>query len=124
MLKCLYLFFFLVSIGCSKEASDEDSMFGVTWKISFFYDGAEKTSDYTGFYFMFNEDGTLMAHEGPKLTIGRWSETNNRLTILFDANSLLLKLKGDWLIIEKTSAVIKLKDELTAPNKELQLIRQ
>ncbi len=124
MLRHLYLFFFFTLIACSKEATEEETMFGVTWKISYFYDGAEETSDYAVYYFMFNEDGTLMAHEGPRLTIGRWSESNNRFNILFDANPLLLKLKADWLIIEKTAAVIKLKDDLSATKKELHLIKQ
>ncbi len=110
--------------ACSKNEAEEGAMYGATWKISYFYDGVEKTSDYAALYFMFNEDGTLMAHEGPRLTIGRWSERNSRFIILFDTNPLLLKLKGEWSIIEKTSSVIKLKDEVAAPNKELHLIRQ
>jgi hypothetical protein len=124
MLKYLCIFFLFAFTACSKDAVEDDTIFGVTWKINYFYDGAEMASDYAGFYFMFNEDGTFMAHEGPRLTIGRWSESNSRFIILFDTNPPLLKLKGEWSIIEKTSSVIKLKDEVAAPNKELHLIRQ
>jgi hypothetical protein len=124
MIKHLTIIVLFVLAACSKDKADDNTMFGATWRVSYFYDGVEKTSDYAGFYFMFNEDGTLMAHQGSKLTIGRWSETNNRFTILFDTNPLLMKFTADWLIIEKTATVIKLKDDLSATHKELHLIRQ
>jgi hypothetical protein len=118
----LYLFFAFVS--CNKSQVDEDTMFGVTWKISYYYDATDQTASYTTYYFMFNEDGTLMAHEGSKLTIGRWSESNGRFTILFETNPTLLKLKKDWLIVEKSASVIKLKDDSSTSNAELYFLKQ
>ena len=99
-------------------------MFGVTWKISYYYDATDQTASYATYYFMFNEDGTLMAHEGSKLTIGRWSESNGRFTILFETNPTLLKLKKDWLIVEKSASVIKLKDDSSTSNAELYFLKQ
>jgi hypothetical protein len=99
-------------------------MSGATWKITFFSAENDETLSYDGFYFMFNEDGTLMAHEGNRLTVGRWSESNNRFSILFDTNPLLLKLKGDWLITERTPTVLKLKDDQAASQRVLYLQRQ
>jgi hypothetical protein len=117
----IFLFFFW---SCTKDSTTEESNAFSTWKVDYFFDGIDQTADYGNFYFMFNDDGTLMAHEGSKLTVGRWSESNGRLNIQFDSNPLLLKLKRDWLIVEKSASVIKLKDNSSSPSPFLNFVKQ
>jgi hypothetical protein len=82
-------------------------------------DQQDRAADYRSFYFMFNQDGSLMAHEGQKLTIGRWSQSGSIFQIYFQSNNLLLSLSNDWEIVEKTSAIIKLRKA----DKELHFVR-
>jgi len=107
----LYLFLsfsFLLSF-CSKDASQEEDFSQTTWTISYFGGQQDLTADYRSFYFMFNEDGSLMAHQGQKLTIGTWSQSGGIFKIYFQSNDLLLALSKDWQIVEKTGTIIKLK---------------
>ncbi len=124
MVKYLFLFLLIGFFSCSKNQTDEASMFGATWKINYFFEVTDRTASYDVFYFMFNEDGTLMAHEGNRLTVGRWSEANGRMNILFESKPLLLQLKRDWLIVEKMGSLIKLKDDLSDSNAELHFAKQ
>jgi hypothetical protein len=68
---------------------------------------------------MFNQDGSLMAHQGQKLTIGRWSQSGSIFQIYFQSNDLLLALSKDWQIVEKNGTIIKLK----SANQELHFAR-
>ena len=113
MNKRLHLYF-LISFSvlfsfCSKQTVQEDDLSLATWTISYFWDQQDRKSDYVSFYFMFNSDGTIMAHQGQKLTIGTWSQNGNVFTIYFQTNELLLRLSKQWQIVEKTNSIIKLK---------------
>jgi hypothetical protein len=117
----LYLFLclsFLFSF-CSKQSTPEEEISETTWTISYFMDQQDRTADYRSFYFMFNQDGSLMAHQGQKLTIGRWSQSGSIFQIYFQSNDLLLALNKDWQIVEKTGTIIKLK----SANQELHFAR-
>lgn len=104
---------------CSKQSTPEEEISETTWTISYFMDQQDRTADYRSFYFMFNQDGSLMAHQGQKLTIGRWSQSGSIFQIYFQSNDLLLVLSKDWQIVEKTNASIKLR----LADKELHFVR-
>lgn len=104
---------------CSKQSTPEEEISETTWTISYFMDQQDRTADYRSFYFMFNQDGSLMAHQGQKLTIGRWSQSGSIFQIYFQSNDLLLDLSKDWQIVEKTGTIIKLK----SANQELHFAR-
>lgn len=113
MNKRLHLYF-LISFSvlfsfCSKQTVQEDDLSQATWLVNYFWDQQDRKSDYVSFYFMFNSDGTIMAHQGQKLTIGAWSQNGNVLTIYFQTNEFLLRLSKQWQIVEKTNSIIKLK---------------
>ena len=124
MQRIIVISFLFLFCSCKKDSTTEESNAFSTWKLDYYFDGIDQSSDYGNFYFMFNDDGTLMAHEGSKLTVGRWSDSNSRFNIQFDSNPLLLKLKRDWLIVEKSASVIKLKDDSSSPTASLNFVKQ
>ena len=124
MQRIIVISFLFLFCSCKKDSTTEESNAFSTWKLDYYFDGIDQSSDYGNFYFMFNDDGTLMAHEGSKLTVGRWSDSNSRFNIQFDSNPLLLKLKRDWLIVEKSASVIKLKDDAISSDAMLHFVRQ
>ena len=98
------------SISCSKSVDlNNEPDIPATWLISYFYDQQDLTADYSTFYFMFNKDGSVMAHQGPQMTIGAWQESGAVFKINFPSNEWLIKLNQDWQIVEKTNSIIKLK---------------
>jgi hypothetical protein len=122
--KTIFIGFFLLScLACSKTSNQNEELSESTWTISYFWDQQDKTLDYAPFYFMFNDDGILMAHKGQQLTVGRWSTSGNIFSIYFESNELLLNLSKNWQIVEKTSAIIKLIDNSVQPARELHFIK-
>ena len=106
----------LFTAACSKSNDDNSTPGGSNppaagaWKISYFYDKQDETSNYTGYTFEFKSDGTLVATNGSQTWNGTWStncdDSANKFCIFFNASvpSTLGELEEDWLIIEKNSS--------------------
>lgn len=89
-----------------------------TWRITYFYDtDHEETSNFTGFNFSFNSDGSLVATDGNSTITGTWSVTDSssssssssndlHFNIFFAAPPNFENLSDDWNIIS-VSALIK-----------------
>lgn len=90
-----------------------------TWRISYYWDKSDQTSNYNVYIFMFNTDGSFMAHTSSNMVTGTWSETGTRLTISFTSEPVLSKINGNWLKTEKTATSIKLKDDNPAQDDQL-----
>lgn len=59
-----------------------------TWKITRFIDsGVNETSDFTGYNFTFEDNGTLTATNGTNTLSGSWSVTNDSSSSSDDDNS-------------------------------------
>ena len=71
---------------------------------------------------MFGDGGVLMAHKGATMISGTWSETSSKIIINF-TDPVLSELNNDWLIVEKTSSSIKLKDDNPAQDDQLHLAK-
>lgn len=82
-----------------------------SWKISFYWDEKDKTSNFSDYYFMFSSGGRLMAHKGSATYTGTWSETSTRLTINFGNTPVLSDLNKDWIKLEDSFTQLKLKDD-------------
>ncbi len=94
-----------------------------SWKISFYWDQKEETSNFSNYYFMFNSNGTIMAHKGMATYEGFWSETSSKFTIDFGNDPVLSKLNDDWVKLEESNSVLKLKDDNTDQDDELHFIK-
>lgn len=102
--------------SCKKDDSSNitDIVVNGNWKISLFQeDGSVKTSDYSGYSFIFNSNNTISATKNSLSTNGTWSSGNDdsksKLVINFGSVSPLDELNEDWEILEKSSSIIKLK---------------
>lgn len=83
-----------------------------TWKITYFFDKQEKTSNYAGYTFEFKTDGALVAQNGGQTWSGTWSancdNSADKFCIHFgvpgSVPSVLGELQEDWRIIKMESA--------------------
>jgi hypothetical protein len=125
-----YLFILISSsfifLSCTSKKDDTPTS-GIdikqgTWRISYYWDQKDETSNFTTYTIMFAEGGVLMAHKGATLYTGTWSETSSKLIINF-TDPTLSELNDDWLITEKTNASIKLKDDNPAQDDQLHLTK-
>ncbi len=76
------------------------------WKVTFFFDKKDETSNYTGYVFEFGSNGSLSASNGSQTWTGTWStgidDSANKFLIDFTGTvpSALSDLEEDWLIIQ------------------------
>lgn len=126
----------VMSLSCSDNDDDggvndnsqqisqiEDTVESGTWRITSFIDSGEnETSDFTGFNFSFNSNGSLVATNGTDTLTGTWSVSEDSgssdddddidFDIFFpvpDTNDFE-DLNDDWDIISYTSDKIELID--------------
>lgn len=92
-----------------------------SWKISYFQDsGVNETSNFAGYTFTFNEDGTLKATNGTNTYNGTWSVTDSNsnddsaddlyFNIYFNLTNDFQDLNDDWDITSHTSSKLELID--------------
>ncbi len=89
-----------------------------TWRITYFYDSdQDETSNFTGYTFTFNSDGSLKAVNGSTTVSGTWSVTNSsssnddhHFNIFFASPNNFEDLSDDWKIISTSDTQIKLTD--------------
>ncbi|NHF60520.1 hypothetical protein FK220_014285 [Flavobacteriaceae bacterium TP-CH-4] len=82
------------------------------WTVSSYRDnGTDQTTDYAGFTFDFNSNGTVIASNGGT-TNGTWAAQNgdNQLTLDFGNTIPLNEFNDDWDVILATETVIRLSD--------------
>lgn len=128
------LCFTLIFSACSNNDDDgnvndsseqiaqlENTVQSGTWRITDFIDSGEnETSDFTGYNFSFNSDGSLVATNGTDTLTGTWSVTDDSsssdddidFNIFFpvpDTNDFE-DLNDDWDVISHTSTKIELID--------------
>jgi hypothetical protein len=97
------------------------------WQVTYFYDtDHEETSNFSGYSFSFNEDGTLVAVNGNTTVTGSWSindnsgsssdddgsscSNDNDLIIFFESPEEFEDLTDDWDIISISNDQIELID--------------
>lgn len=86
---------------------------GSQWKVTYFFDkDKDETSDFSGYVFEFETGGIFVANvPGGSTVEGTWQETSSKLIIAIPGAKPLEELNDDWLLIEKTDNVIKLRDD-------------
>lgn len=127
----LTLGLFLITFSCSSDTVMTDNKAEIkqisdvaksgTWRITNYNDsGQDETSDYTGYNFTFNENGTLMANNGTNTYNGTWSVSDDSSSdddpddidfyIFFASPPNFEDLSDDWDIVSSSSAKIELID--------------
>ena len=116
---------FTVLFSCTKEEADKvlsDQFTDNTWTISYYFDEKDETSNFSGYAFEFMNDGVLKASKGGTSTSGTWliDNSSSKLTINFQGvTNYLEHLNDDWLLIDRTNEIIKLKDDKTTSGGEV-----
>ena len=127
----LTLGLFLITFSCSSDTVMTDNSSEIkqisdmatsgTWRITNYNDsGQDETSDYTGYNFTFNENGTLIATNGTNTYNGTWSVSDDSssdddpddidFNIFFASPPDFEELSDDWDIGSSSSAKIELID--------------
>lgn len=122
----LALFFCACVMSCSNNddnnpvpSIDPDAPATGTWRVTLFTDnGKDETSDFSGYIFTFDSNGTAIAAKGGGISKnGSWSVSssskkfNLNFGVKSDANKPLGELTDNWEIISVSATEIKLKDD-------------
>ncbi|HUR11938.1 MAG TPA: hypothetical protein VM012_11240 [Flavitalea sp.] len=123
-----------VFVSCSKNddnstAADPSSQIVMgTWKVQYYFDNADETSDFNNFTFTFNNDGTLTATNGTISAGGGWTVINDdgkkKFVLTIVSTSVLQKLNDDWQIVSSSSTELKLKDDNDTKVHELRFTKK
>lgn len=99
--------------GGNTTTAIEDELVDGVWYVTYFFDDYDETSDFNGYAFTFNADGTAIADNGTQ-TSGSWSTYNDsgveKLDLNFGIMEPLEELQDDWEIIFVSSDEIQLRD--------------
>ena len=116
----LFAFITVALFSCSSDdpvsATDvENTLVSGGWKITYYFDEKDETSDFNGFTFTFNDNGTAVAQKGSDSFNGTWSTESSsdgtlKLNLDFGTSSPLDELEEDWKVMERTGNRIKLEN--------------
>ena len=114
----------LFTVACSDNSNDDDTsnitqtqlqttVSGKTWVItSYVDDGNNQTSNFSGYDFTFNSDGSASATNGTTTVNGTWSYGSDNSTpkfiLYFGMSSPFDELDEDWKIVSLTTSKISL----------------
>ncbi len=125
-----------VFVSCSTDENNEDNEIMMVdveevkamvtngeWEITYYEDSdVEETSDYDGYVFTFNTDGTLAVTNGSTSLSGAWSITESEnsddddsksdvdFNIFFASPDIFEELADDWDILKYANSKIELWD--------------
>ncbi len=93
-----------------------------SWHVTYYHENSnDHTSNFSGYTFTFNANGTMSATVSGVTTSGTWSndDSHNEFHMNIGTSSPLNDISNGWLIITKTATEFDLKDDNTAHNEEL-----
>ena len=94
----------------------ETSLGQGSWKVAYFFDKEDETSDFEGYSFLFNDDDVAIATKNSLSVQGSWdtddsSQGTTKLYLDFGAASPLEELNEDWIVVESSTSRITLEHE-------------
>jgi hypothetical protein len=99
--------------GGNTSTAIEDQLTDGVWYVTYFFDDYDETSDFNGYSFTFNADGTALADNGMQ-TSGSWSTYADsgveKLDLNFGTMDPLEELQDDWEILSVSADLIELRD--------------
>jgi hypothetical protein len=83
------------------------------WKVAYFFDKQDETSNFDGYSFTFNDNMVAFATRNSLSVQGTWdtedsSDGETKLYLDFGASTPLEELSEDWVVIESSSLRITL----------------
>ncbi|MBL7751931.1 MAG: hypothetical protein JNN29_11135 [Chitinophagaceae bacterium] len=122
------LFLSILLVSCTSRLDDSNNTSQVatsgSWRVTLFTDsGNDETTDFAGYTFTFNDNGTINAVKNGITQSGTWSVTSAKFNIdlgpKIDANKPLGELTDDWKILSTTNTEIRLGDDNASSNEFL-----
>lgn len=117
---------FIISIllvSCTKDdnsstistSSITSTITAGTWRVTYYWDtNHEETSNFSGYSFVFNSNGTVTATKAASTVTGTWSTINDdskvKLILAFSTPADFVEISDDWHTIERTDTKIRLQD--------------
>jgi hypothetical protein len=136
----LILGFPLFIAACSKSSDapgSNDTLTTIltqgTWTVHLYLnDGKDETTDFTGYVFTFNSNGSLQAEKSGNNTSGTWSESTDyynktKLILTWVGGGIpveLLEIQEDWMLKAKSSTIVELTNTGSSGTSELHLHKQ
>lgn len=120
LLKVLVMWMFVFACACDDDdaaAIDNTQVFQSlttgTWRVTYFFDEKDETSDFDGYVFTFNSNGTATATKNSTPVFGSWSTEKSgsgtvKLILSFGFVIPLDELDEDWKILESSNVRMKL----------------
>jgi hypothetical protein len=123
----LCLFMLNVASTCSSDDDDNsngnspststvtDNTTSGTWRVTLFQeDGSNQTSNFNGYNFSINSNGTIVAVNGSTTKNGNWSTYSDsgstKFDIVFlDNNGPFEEISEDWRVLSSTTSKLELK---------------
>jgi len=112
--------------SCSKKDDTTQVTQAATdgnWRVSLYFDNSDETNKFSGYNFTFNSGGQVTATNGSNTVTGSWSQGSSKFTISFGSTAVFSDLNDDWLMEEKTTSSIKLKDDNATHIHQLQFVK-
>jgi hypothetical protein len=101
---------------------------GARWSVTYFWDrDEEKTANFEGFSFEFQENGLLLALHPNGITYeGRWKGTGTEIGITLAGTGTLEEMAETWDVVSRSDTRLRLRDlnEATELYKEVELVQQ
>ncbi len=122
------LFLSILLVSCTSRLDDNNNTNQVatsgSWRVTLFTDsGNDETTDFAGYTFTFNDNGTISAVKNGTTQSGTWSVTSSKFNIdlgpKIDANKPLGELTDDWKILSTSNTEIRLGDDNASSNEFL-----
>ena len=110
---------FLLSLFIACSTGDDSTLppgnsIEGNWAVHLFTDGGQnKTSNYSGYVFGFNGNGSVTATKAMDITPGTWSKTSNKLSLHWTGGGIpvvLLEIEEDWVITSNNNSLMVLTD--------------
>lgn len=118
--------------SCKKEdnspaSTTNSSIAGIittgNWRVSYYHEGSnDHTSNFNGYTFAFNSNGSTTATDTSGSISGTWriDDSNvNEFHMTIGSSAPLTDLSRGWLITSQTSSEIQMKDDGGSSNEEL-----
>jgi len=115
--------------GCKKNSSSPSSSTNASsilttgsWRVSYYHEsGNDNTSNFSGYTFTFNSNGSMTSSNLSGTTNGTWSsdDSHNEFHMSIGNSSPLSDISNGWLIISATNTEIDMKDDNSSHNEEV-----
>lgn len=118
---------FLIFSGCKKKETTPPAFeIKGSWRVSYYHIGIiDRTNDFSGYSFVFNNDKTIVATHSSVNETGMWSYNSATLqfVITIGNGTPLKEISKNWLLILKSDNELVFDEDSTSNDEELHFIK-